>query len=87
MENISAETSMKIKIKRRGQREVPFDLKQLGLRIDRQIYEDFKEEAMRQRTSIALLMENVLEDFLAMSYGKGSGSKKGGGKGGGGGKK
>ena len=83
MENISAENTIKIKIKRRGQREVPFDLKQLGLRIDRKIYEDFKKEALRQRTSIALLMENVLEDFLAMSYGKGSG----GGKKGGGGKK
>ena len=80
MENISAENTIKIKIKRRGQREVPFDLKQLGLRIDRQIYEDFKKEALRQRTSIALLMENVLEDFLAMGYGKGGGgSKKGGG--------
>ena len=79
MENISTENTIKIKIKRRGQREVPFDLKQLGLRIDRKIYEDFKKEALRQRTSIALLMENVLEDFLSMSYGKGGGSKKGSG--------
>ena len=58
-----------------------YDLTQLGIRIQTDVYNSFKEQASKRRMSIALLLEECMKEF--MSYG----SKKGGGKKGGGGKK
>ena len=61
-----------------------YDLTQLGIRIQTDVYNSFKEQAAKRRMSIALLLEECMKEF--MSYGKGGGGK-GGGKGGGGKKK
>ena len=61
-----------------------YDLTQLGIRIQTDVYNSFKEQASKRRMSIALLLEECMKEF--MSYGKGGGGK-GGGKGGGGKKK
>ena len=59
-----------------------YDLTQLGIRIQTDVYNSFKKQASKRRMSIALLLEECMKEF--MSYG---GKKGGGGKGGGGKKK
>ena len=59
-----------------------YDLTQLGIRIQTDVYNSFKEQASKRRMSIALLLEECMKEF--MSYG---GKKGGGSKGSGGGKK
>ena len=44
-----------------------YDLTQLGIRIQTDVYNSFKEQAAKRRMSIALLLEEGMKEF--MSYG------------------
>ena len=44
-----------------------YDLTQLGIRIQTDVYNSFKEQASKRRMSIALLLEECMKEF--MSYG------------------
>ena len=44
-----------------------YDLTQLGIRIQTDVYNSFKEQAAKRRMSIALLLEECMKEF--MSYG------------------